>query len=33
VVFEIAEAEEIAGGHPYRWTPPDYSPFNPRNPR
>jgi predicted pyridoxine 5'-phosphate oxidase superfamily flavin-nucleotide-binding protein len=30
VVFEIAEAEEIAGGHPYRWSAPGYSPFNPR---
>jgi predicted pyridoxine 5'-phosphate oxidase superfamily flavin-nucleotide-binding protein len=28
--FEIAEVVEIAGGQPYRWTPPVYSPFNPR---
>lgn len=28
--FEIAHVEEIPGGQPYRWTPPVYSPFNPR---
>lgn len=30
IEFEILEVVEIAGGHPYRWTAPDYSPFNPR---
>jgi predicted pyridoxine 5'-phosphate oxidase superfamily flavin-nucleotide-binding protein len=33
IEFEILEVVEIAGGHPYRWTAPDYSPFNPRDPR
>ncbi|MBV8880686.1 MAG: pyridoxamine 5'-phosphate oxidase family protein [Planctomycetaceae bacterium] len=30
VDFEIREVLEAAGGHPFRWSPPDYSPFNPR---
>jgi hypothetical protein len=30
VEFEIAEIQETPGGHPFRWTTPVYSPFNPR---
>ncbi|HLY08260.1 MAG TPA: pyridoxamine 5'-phosphate oxidase family protein [Planctomycetota bacterium] len=30
VEFEIAEIRETPGGHPFRWSPPDYSRFNPR---
>jgi predicted pyridoxine 5'-phosphate oxidase superfamily flavin-nucleotide-binding protein len=30
VIFEVDAVEETAAGSPYRWTPADYSPFNPR---
>ncbi len=30
VEFEILEVVEVPAGQPYRWTPPIYSPFNPR---
>ena len=30
VDFEIGQVVETAEGHPYRWSRPDYSPFNPR---
>lgn len=30
VDFEIVQIVETPEGHPYRWSPPDYSPFNPR---
>lgn len=30
VEFEIADVRETSAGHPYRWSAPDYSPFNPR---
>lgn len=29
VEFDIAEIVETPGGHPFRWTAPVYSPFNP----
>lgn len=29
-IFEVDAVEESAEGNPYRWTAPDYSPFNPR---
>jgi hypothetical protein len=30
VEVEIAEVTEMPGGHPFRWSAPRYSPFNPR---
>ncbi len=30
VTFEVDAVEETADGSPYRWSAPDYSPFNPR---